>query len=42
MDGDGSGCLGCLATLVAVFLILFLLNHWDQIDHRLAQFLGLG
>lgn len=39
-SSDG-GCLGCLFGLLALFLIVFLINHWNQIDQRLAHLLGL-
>lgn len=33
--------LGCLVFAFAVIALVFAWNHWDQIDSRLVQLLGL-
>lgn len=43
MDRDDIvGATGLLLWLIGLFALIFFLSHWDQINHKLEQLLGLG
>lgn len=39
-----TGCepLGCLVGVAMVFILFFVFGHWNQLQDRLAQILGLS